>query len=225
MLQKTLPSITELIKNKKNYIIEIFGEAASGKTTLAIQIATDYLWNEYNVIFVSTEIPLPIERFQQISGKSIQQYEKLELIQLSKFEQQIKFIDNLYDFVYKKPTIVIFDTITRLYRLKLRDEKTNYLLNRELNRQIALLKYYAREYNIKMILTNQVHANIQLKNETEPVAKNVVDFWADVILRTEKTDKIGKRKISVIKPTIDGTKEFLLELYHRGFQEIKEDFS
>ncbi len=225
MLRKTLPAIFKIIKDPNVHIIEIYGEAASGKTTLAIQIATDYIWNDKNVIYICTEIPLPLERFQQISGKNATSYKNLELISINSFNQQIKIIDNLYELSLKMPDLLIFDTISRLYRLELEEEKKNYLLNRELNRQIALLKYYATRYDFKIILTNQVHANIRSKTDTEPVAKTVVDFWADIIIKTKKTGHLGKRKMMIINPEIDETKEFLLDLYHRGFQEVKEDFS
>jgi DNA repair protein RadB len=169
----------------------IYGEAETGKTTLAMQFAVNCAEQGYKTLFVDCDGTFSAQRLSQIASEKFKEIADLIiLMRPNNFREQTLVIDQLTDYITKNFGLVIVDTITGLYRAKIAEspEKT-FELNRELNRQMALLAQIAKTQKISVFLTSQVHS---IFNEahigTEPVATRVLKFWADTIIAMKPTE-------------------------------------
>jgi len=169
----------------------IYGEPETGKTTLALQCAINCARQGYKTLFVDCDGTFSAIRLAQIAGD---QFKKIaELIILMKpnnFREQALVIDQLADYLTKSFGLLVIDTVTSLYRVQVAEspEKT-FELNRELNRQLALLAQTAKIQKIAVLIISQVRT---VFNETcvsiEPVATRVLKFWADTIIEMKPTE-------------------------------------
>ena len=169
----------------------VYGEAETGKTTLAIQCAVNCARQGYKTLFVDCDGTFYARRLSQIAiGDFKDIAELIILMKPDNFGEQAIVIDRLTDYMTKSFGLVVIDTITSLYRAEIaeRPEKT-FELNRELNRQMACLAQIARTQKIAVLITSQVRS---VFNETyvsiEPVATRVLKFWADTIIDMKPTE-------------------------------------
>ncbi len=168
----------------------VYGEAETGKTTLATQCAINCARQGYKVLFVDCDSTFSIRRLSQIASENFKKIAELViLMKPDNFREQTIVVDQLTEFVTKNFGLIVVDTITSLYRAKVSEspEKT-FELNRELNRQMALLAQIAKTQKIAVLITSQVRSAF---NETpvsiEPVATRVLKFWADTIIVMKPT--------------------------------------
>ena len=104
-------------------------------------------------------------------------------------------VDHIADYTVKDFGLIVIDTFTSLYGAKVsRDRgRKDFSVNRELNRQLAILAQSAKIRKIPVVITSQVRS--VLDDETasvRPVATSVLKFWADTIIALKPTD-IPKR--------------------------------
>jgi DNA repair and recombination protein RadB len=169
----------------------IYGEAETGKTTLAMQCAINCAKQGYKTLFVDCDGTFSARRLSQMASEKFE--EILSLIILMKpddFQEQTLVIDQLTDYITKNFGLVIIDTMTSLYRVKIAEfpEKA-FELNRELNRQMALLAQIAKTQKIAVLMTGQVRSVFnEAYVSVEPVATRVLKFWADVIIFMKPTE-------------------------------------
>jgi len=168
----------------------LYGEAETGKTTLAMQCAVNCTRKGYKTIFLDCDGTFSAKRLSQIASEDFKKIAPLIiLMKPSNFTEQTSAIDGLADYITKSCGLVVIDTITSLYRVETSEkpEKT-FKLNRELNRQMASLAQIAKTQRIPLIITSQVRSVV---NETyvhvEPVATRVLKFWADIIVAMKPT--------------------------------------
>jgi len=169
----------------------IYGDAETGKTTLAMQCAVNCARQGYKTLFLDCDGTFSARRLSQIASEEFKQVaELIILMKPNNFREQTIAIDQLTEYITKSFGLIIVDTITSLYRVKVAEspEKT-FELNRELNRQIALLAQIAKTKKIAVLITSQVRS---VFNETyvsvEPVATRVLKFWADAIIAMKPTE-------------------------------------
>ncbi len=172
-------------------IMLIYGEPETGKTTLTMQCAINCALQNLKVLFVDCDNTFSARRLSQVA---LEKFDKVaELIILMKpndFDEQTAVIDRLTEYVAKNFGLVVIDTITSLYRLKIAESpKKGFSINRELNRQMALLAQITKTQKIPIIVTSQVSS---VFNETTvrvaPVATRVLKFWAETIIETKPTE-------------------------------------
>ena len=169
----------------------IYGEAETGKTTLAIQCAINCARQGYKTLFIDCDSTFSGRRLSQLASEKFK--EIVDLIILMKpndFREQTLVIDHLAEYITKNFGLLIIDTITALYRLKIAESpKKAFELNRELNRQMALLAQIAKTQKIAVLTLSQVRSVL---NDTysgiEPVATRVLKFWADTIIALKPTE-------------------------------------
>lgn len=179
----------------------VFGEAAAGKTTLALQFAKTAQRLDLGTIYVNSENSSPIKRLEQMTTQSFSDIEDSVKILLPKgFKEQGVLIDDLELYLHDNTRLVIIDTLTRYYRLELEDKKTNYVKHRELNRQAGVLKGLARNHDIVVLVLNQVRANFEEGTDFEPVAKNILDYWSDYSIKLRVAQGTGERIMERIRP-------------------------
>lgn len=169
----------------------VYGEAETGKTTLAMQCAVNCARQGYKVLFVDCDSTFSIRRLSQIASENFKEIAELViLMKPNDFREQTIVVDQLTEFVTKNFGLIVVDTITSLYRAKVAEspEKT-FELNRELNRQMALLAQIAKTQKIAVLLTSQVRSVFdETPVSIEPVATRVLKFWADTIIAMKPTE-------------------------------------
>ncbi|MEM2994488.1 MAG: ATPase domain-containing protein [Candidatus Bathyarchaeia archaeon] len=169
----------------------IYGEAETGKTTLATQVAINCALRGYKTLFVDCDGTFSAVRLSQIASKKFEEIsEQIILMKPADFREQTAIVDHLGDYVTRNFGLVVFDTITSLYRVKIAEVPAKtFELNRELNRQVALLAQLAKTRKIAVLVTSQVRSVLNEKPlSMEPVATRVLKFWADAIIFMKPTE-------------------------------------
>jgi DNA repair and recombination protein RadB len=169
----------------------IYGEPETGKTTLAMQCAVNCAMQNYKTLFVDCDNTFSPKRLSQVaSGKFEEIADRIILIKPADFREQTAVIDRISEYTAKNFGLVVIDTLNSLYRAKVAESSEKaFGLNRELNRQMAILAQAAKTQRIPMVITSQVHS---VFNETyvtvAPVATRVLKFWADTIIAMKLTE-------------------------------------
>jgi DNA repair protein RadB len=169
----------------------IYGEAETGKTTLAIQCALGSAKQGCKTLFVDCDGTFSAQRLSQVASEKLEKIgELLILMKPNNFQEQTNIVDRLADYVTSNLGLVVFDTITSLYRLKVAEfPKRTFTLNRELNRQLASLAQITKMCRVAVLLVSQVQATFREDStNAEPVATRVLKFWADTIINVRPTE-------------------------------------
>ena len=176
-------------------ITMIYGEPETGKTTLAIQCAANCaLGHKLKTLFIDCDNTFSTERLSQIAREGFSQAaERIILMKPKDFSEQTAVVDNLSEYTVKNFGLVVIDTFNSLYRAKIAETptkaKASFAVNRELNRQMAILAQIAKTQHIPVVVTSQVKA---VFNENlvgvAPVATRVLRFWANNIIALKPTE-------------------------------------
>ena len=179
----------------------VYGEAETGKTSLAIQCAINCGRMGHKSLFIDSDGTFSSKRLSQIANYD---YDKVSpsiiLMKPTTFQEQIRVIDHLEEYITTKFGLMVVDTITSLYRVELEGPKETFALNRELNRQVALLTQIVKTHKIPALITSQVRSFF-LGNQVsiEPVATRVLKFWSDVVLNLQLTGQTRVIKVLLEK--------------------------
>jgi len=168
----------------------IYGEPETGKTTLAIQCAVSCALQNYKTLFVDCDNTFSTKRLSQLSADKFDQVaEQVILIKPKDFKEQTAVIDRIQDYTAKNFGLIIIDTFTSLYGAKVCESSGKaFSVNRELNRQLAILAQTAKIRKIPVIITSQVRSVLDDPNVgVAPVANRVLKFWADTIIAMKPT--------------------------------------
>jgi len=168
----------------------VYGEPETGKTTIAIQCAVSCALQGYKTLYVDCDSTFAVQRLTQLSSGSFEEIsERIILIRPKNFREQAMVIDQLMEYAGKSFGLMVFDTVTSLYRLKVSESPAKtFELNRELNRQLAILAQHARTQKIAALILSQVRTAFnEATISIEPVATRVSKFWADTIIELKPT--------------------------------------
>ena len=189
----------------------VYGEPETGKSTLAMQCGLNCARQKLKVLFVDCDGSFSANRLMQLAGREFEALSEFFLLVRPKdFAEQAAFVDRLADYVEKNFGLIVFDTFTSLYRLRVAEASGKaFALNRELNRQMAVLAQAAKVTKLPLLVLSQVSS---LLSETTvsvaPVATRVLKFWADTIIAMKPTDvpqviNAVVEKSSLVKPSED----------------------
>ena len=169
----------------------IYGEPETGKTTLAIQCAVSCALQNLKTLFVDCDNTFSTKRLSQLSGDKFEQVaEQVILIKPKDFREQTAVIDRIQDYTEKNFGLIIVDTFTSLYGARVAEFSGKaFSVNRELNRQLAILAQTVKIRKIPVIVVSQVRSVFDDPNvSVAPVANRVLRFWADTIIAMKPTD-------------------------------------
>jgi RecA/RadA recombinase len=169
----------------------IYGEPETGKSTLAMQCAVNCAMQGYKTLFVDCDSTFSPKRLAQVAtGRFDEIAELVILMRPVDFREQTAIIDRLSEYTARNFGLTVIDTFTSLYRLKVAEaEGKAFGLNRELNRQMAILAQTAKTQKTPIILTSQVRSVFDQPHVSiEPVATRVLKFWADTIIAMKPTE-------------------------------------
>lgn len=171
----------------------IYGEPETGKTTLALQCAYNCALQNLKVLFLDCDNTFYAKRLSQIAGERFEEIaERVILIKPRDFREQTAVVDNIQNYTIKNFGLIIFDTFTSLYGAKVCESSGKaFSVNRELNRQLAILAQTAKIRKIPVIVTSQVRCIIgegEQEAGVRPVATRVIKFWADTTIALKPTE-------------------------------------
>ena len=168
----------------------IYGEPETGKTTLAMQCTVNCALQNNKTLFVDCDNTFSAKRLLQLSaGKFDEVAEQVILIKPKDFKEQTALIDCIQDYTEKNFGLIVIDTFTSLYGARVSELSGKaFSVNRELNRQLAILAQTTKIRKIPVIITSQVRSVFDDQNVgVAPVAKRVLRFWADTVIAMKPT--------------------------------------
>ncbi len=166
-------------------LLLVYGEPETGKTTLAMQCAVSCALQNFKTLFVDCDNSFAPKRLSQVAdGKFEEIADHIILVKPIDFGEQEAVIDRLAEYTAKNFGLVVIDTVTSLYRVKVAENSGRaFGINRELNRQMAILAQTAKTQKIPMVVTSQVRSVFDDSYvSVAPVATRVLKFWADTII-------------------------------------------
>jgi RecA/RadA recombinase len=169
----------------------IYGEPETGKSTLSMQCAVNCAIQGYKTLFVDCDNTFSAKRLSQVaSGKIEEIADLIILIRPKDFREQTAVIDRISEYTGKNFGLVVIDTFNSLYRAKLAESSgKTFGLNRELNRQLAILAQKAKTQKTPIVITSQVRSVLdEAYHSVAPVATRVLKFWADTIIALNPTE-------------------------------------
>jgi len=188
-----------------------YGEPETGKSTLAMQCAVNCALQGLKVLYVDCDNTFSTKRLEQLSYSRLNEIaELIILMKPNNFDEQMAILDNLTDYIAKNFGLVVIDTFNSLYRAKVAESSTkaSFQLNRELNRQMAMLAQTAKTQHIPIFVTSQVrsifndpHVNVA------PVAMRVLEFWAEATIALHPTENPRIIKVVIEKKHKSGVKD------------------
>ena len=202
----------------------VYGEAETGKTSLAIQCAVSCARRGLKSLFIDTDGTFSYERLSQIAEYDFEKISSLLIIaRPTTFQEQSRTIDSIEKVVTNKFGLIIVDTITSLYCVELNDKEETYSSNRELNRQLAVLTQIAKTCGLAVLVVSQVRSVpfgeiVKMK----PVATRVLNYWSDIILDMKQTGQTRIIKILREKhPKIKGTGTIYIKIENSGISDYR----
>jgi len=174
----------------------IYGPSGSGKTNIAILIALNTS-KDKKVIFIDTEGGFSIERAKQLFSDYEKRIENLIISKPNSFFEQSEIFNNLEEISNKNDIgLIIVDSISMLYRLE-KGEREAYDVNKELARQLSILRKISHDKKIPVVLTNQVYADFENNSNIKMVGGDLMKYTSKCIIQL-RTDLNG-RKLKLVK--------------------------
>ena len=209
-------------------VVLIYGEPETGKTTLAIQCAISCALQNYKTLFIDCDNTFSTKRMSQLSKERFDQVaEQVILIKPKDFREQTAVVDRIQDYTAKNFGLIIIDTVTSLYGAEVAERSGKaFSVNRELNRQLAILAQTAKIRKIPVVVISQVRSVFDSENlSVAPVANRVLKFWADTIIFLKPTQYAQTLK-AVIEKAPGNSQEIncYVQILESGIQdtEIRE---
>jgi len=202
----------------------VYGEAETGKTSLAVQCAVNCARRGIKSLFIDTDGTFSYERLSQIAEYDYEKISPLMIIMRpTTFQEQARTIDQLEKVITNKIGLIVVDTVTSLYRVELDDPKETYAANRELNRQLAVLTQIVKTCGVAALIISQVRS-VPLGEtiEMKPVATRVLNYWSEVVLDMKQTGQT--RVIKVLRekhPSIKGTGFIYIKIESTGITDYR----
>ncbi|WEU41039.1 MAG: NB-ARC domain-containing protein [Candidatus Odinarchaeum yellowstonii] len=202
-------------------LYHIYGASGSGKTTLALQIVKNNVSMGGRAIWVETSRKNFLNRLSMMLAEDFKnKLSDIIVFTLTEFEEQKTLINKLEDFIAPRINLFVFDTITNLYSVSLQEKKENIKLNKEINRQIAVVKSVCLSKNIIGVILNNVRARVNDEEfKTEPVACKIVSYWADFNIELSNID-FKRKKLNIVSKEGDRRLSLIYELTARGVEQI-----
>ena len=170
-----------------------YGEAGAGKTNVCLQIARTVALKGNRVAYIDTE-GLSSDRLGQVFAGNEDAIKNLLVFQVHSFEEQSDRIDKIEKLAAAGSiSLVVIDSLTMFYRLNHDDPRAR----NEFIRQTEVLLNTARKYEIAIMVTSQVYANLNTGG-VEFLGGHPLHHNAKTIIRLDKkTD--GRREAVIIK--------------------------
>jgi len=199
----------------------IYGEAATGKTTLALSCVVNHLRGDPagKAFYIDADQRLSTNRLLQIAGSDAGLLDRLLIWRPRSFSEQTAIIEGLPAILARGAAPVVADPITELYRLEAGDAERTFAANKGLNRQLAFLSETAKTRGAAVLLVGQVHSVLGSEPaQVEPVAQRLLRYWSDAVIKLEGTEQPGVRQAVLEGP--DAQKACRFSLSEAGLTDV-----
>ena len=175
-------------------VTTVFGEAATGKSTLAYQSLINAVKMELTTIYIDTE-KFNTRRIAQIDNK-IDIPDFITLLQPETFTQQIQYLKNLKDLLNERPfKLLIIDTISNLYRLESNSLEKNIALRRLLEQHLARIHCETRRNSLFTLILSQVRS---YSGKTSPIGEDCLYAYSRKVLELRK-GLINNKRFAILR--------------------------
>lgn len=172
-------------------ISQLYGEPASGKTNICLQLAVNTLRSGRRVVYIDTE-GFSAERFAQIAGGDARRLaQRLIHFKPTTFEEQYVAVKEAEKIVPQDVGLIVLDSATAFYRVEL-ESRDSMHLKRELANQATILLGLARKYDVAVVITNQIYLDVDT-DELRAVGGNMLEHISKAIVQLSRTG-IGTRQ-------------------------------
>lgn len=172
---------------ERRAITQIYGEPASGKSTLCLMAAVATLRAGNSVVYIDTE-GFSVERFTQIAGENAGALaDRLYLFEPLDFAQQGTMIadaEGLLKNGHAPVGLLVMDSATALYRTEL-DLGREAI--RKLSHHMIKLLGLAKKYDIPVLITNQIYMDVE-RDRVAGLGGTALEHLSKAIVRLEKKD-------------------------------------
>lgn len=181
---------------EKGTITQIYGSPSSGKSNVALALAVNVAKNNRKVIYIDTEGGISIDRIKQISGLYFSNVaNNIIVLEPTNFLEQTENLRSINMWLRKhheEVDLIILDSAVALYRV---DDMKSYKLSKELRKQIQALSNTARNYDIAVIITNQIYNAFddEGNSEVKAVGGDILEYISKVIIRLERGEETNQR--------------------------------
>lgn len=181
---------------EKGTITQIFGPPSSGKSNIALVLAVNVAKMGKKVVYIDTEGGISIDRIKQISGDNFQKVVNniivFEPTSFSEQNENLKTIELWIRKHHEEVELCVLDSAVALYRVE--DMKSSRL-NKELGRQMGILAKIARNYDVAVVLTNQIYSSFDddNKDSVKAVGGTILQYWSKIIIQLERNGEFNKR--------------------------------
>lgn len=197
-------------------ITTIYGPAGSGKTNFCMIASVYVVKTGKKVIFIDTEGGFSTERLKQIDSSYRETIPNLIFLKPMSFKEQKIAFERLKEIINDKIGLVVVDTISMLYRLELGKKEDVYEINRELGQQLNYLIEIARRHNIPILVTNQVYANFEQKDQVNLVGGDLLKYGSKCLIELQKSIKGNRVAILKKHRSISEEKEIRFKIIGNG---------
>jgi DNA repair protein RadB len=187
---------------EKGTITQIFGPPSSGKSNITLTLAVNVARNNRKVIYMDTEGGISIDRVKQIAGADFSKVaNNIIVFEPTSFSEQNDNLKSI-DFWLKKNhadvDLIVLDSAVALYRV---DDMKSSRLNKELGKQMGILSKIARQYDVAVVVTNQIYSAIDEEgnNDIKAIGGTILQYWSKVIIQLERGDETNQRIATLIR--------------------------
>ena len=176
---------------EKGTVTQIFGPPGSGKSNISLVLAVNVAKQGKKVVYVDTEGGISINRIKQIAGEDFP-----------------KIVDDV--------DLCVLDSAVALYRV---DDMKSSRLNKELGKQMGILAKIARNYDVAVVLTNQIYSSFDDDNKdvVKAVGGTILQYWSKTIIQLERNDEFNKRVATLKRHrSIGEGKQATFKIVERG---------
>ena len=138
-----------------------------------------------------------MERIAQISPEYTQVLQGILFFNPMNFKEQKDIFDTLREMATEQVGMIIVDSISMLYRLELGQSEDVYEVNTALGKQIAYLVEIARRRKVPVLITTQVYADFDKKDQVKMVGGDLLKYGSKCLLELRKG--VGFREIMLRK--------------------------
>ena len=182
-----------LLNLERGLITLIYGPAASGKTTIALETTLNYAKNG-RVLFIDSEEGFSVNRLKQMNPDCENILENIVVVNVKNFSEQVKVFENLEMMMeVGKFGIVIIDTMGMQYRKALQEGNYKYV-NEKILTGLRKLSNLAYKHNVPVLILNQIYT--KMDGENVGVGGNLVKNFGKYLIEL----KVNPRRAIMLKP-------------------------